>query len=50
MKVLLNGSPRKNSNTAQLLKRDMDGAREAGLSLSELPWVHALHPCKETGE
>ena len=25
-----NGSPRKNGNTAQLLKRAMDGAREAG--------------------
>ena len=31
MKVLLlNGSPRKNGNTAQLLKRAMDAAREAG--------------------
>ena len=30
MKVLLlNGSPRKNGNTAQLLKRAMDGASEA---------------------
>ena len=26
----INGSPRKNGNTAQLLKRAMDGAREAG--------------------
>ena len=31
MKALfINGSPRKNGNTAQLLKRAMDGAREAG--------------------
>lgn len=30
MKALfINGSPRKNGNTAQLLKRAMDGAREA---------------------
>ena len=31
MKALfINGSPRKNGNTAQLLKRAMDGAKEAG--------------------
>ena len=31
MKALfINGSPRKNGNTAQLLKRAMDGAIEAG--------------------
>ena len=31
MKALfINGSPRKNGNTAQQLKRAMDGAREAG--------------------
>ena len=31
MKALfINGSPRKNGNMAQLLKRAMDGAREAG--------------------
>ena len=31
MKALfINGSPRKNGNTAQLLKRAMDGASEAG--------------------
>ena len=31
MKALfINGSPRKNGNTAQLLRRAMDGAREAG--------------------
>ena len=28
--LFINGSPRKNGNTAQLLKRAMDGAREAG--------------------
>ena len=28
--MFFNGSPRKNGNTAQLLKRAMDGAREAG--------------------
>lgn len=28
--LFINGSPRKNGNTAQLLKRAMDGAKEAG--------------------
>jgi len=28
--LFINGSPRKNGNTAQLLKRAMNGAREAG--------------------
>jgi multimeric flavodoxin WrbA len=28
--LFINGSPRKNGNTAQLLKRTMDGASEAG--------------------
>lgn len=28
--LFINGSPRKNGNTAQLLKRAMEGAREAG--------------------
>ena len=28
--LFINGSPRKNGNTAQLLKRAMDAAREAG--------------------
>ena len=28
--LFINGSPRKNGNTAQMLKRAMDGAREAG--------------------
>ena len=37
MKALfINGSPRKNGNTAQLLKRAMDGAREAGAEVELL--------------
>ena len=46
MKVLLNGSPRKNGNTgntAQFLKRDMDGAREAGAEV-ELVNLYDLQP------
>ena len=44
MKVLLlNGSPRKNGNTAQLLKRAMDGAREAGAEV-ELVNLYDLQP------
>ena len=31
--LFINGSPRKNGNTAQLLKRAMEGAREAGARL-----------------
>ena len=43
MKVLLNDSPCKNGNTAQLLKRDMDGAREAGAEV-ELVNLYDLQP------
>lgn len=28
--IFINGSPRKNGNTAQLLKKAMEGARDAG--------------------
>lgn len=34
--LFINGSPRKNGNTAQLLKRAMAGAREAGARLASL--------------
>ena len=44
MKALfINGSPRKNGNTAQLLKRAMDGAREAGAEV-ELVNLYDLQP------
>ena len=35
--LFINGSPRKNGNTAQLLKRAMDGAREAGAEVELVP-------------
>jgi len=35
--LFINGSPRKNGNTAQLLKRAMEGAAEAG---AEVEWVN----------
>lgn len=41
--LFINGSPRKNGNTAQLLKRDMDGAREAGAKV-ELVNLYDLQP------
>ena len=44
MKALFfNGSPRKTGNTAQLLKRAMDGAREAGAEV-ELVNLYSLVP------
>ena len=33
--LFINGSPRKNGNTAQLMKRAIDGAREAGAEVRE---------------
>ena len=41
--LFINGSPRKNGNTAQLLKRAMDGAREAGAEV-ELVNLYDLQP------
>ncbi len=34
--LFINGSPRKNGNTAQLLKRAMDGAHEAGAEVETI--------------
>ncbi len=31
--IFINGSPRKNGNTAQLLKKAMEGARDAGVEV-----------------
>jgi len=58
MKALfINGSPRKNGNTAQLLKRAMDGAREAGAEVelvnlypqSELQGLYVVFRLQDQG-
>ena len=43
--LFINGSPRKNFNTAQLLQRAMDGAREAG---AEVEMVNLYDPSTPT--
>ncbi len=47
--LLLNGSANKNGNTAQLLKRAREGAREAGTEVRDTQFPFNLEKAYELG-
>ena len=48
--LFINGSPRKSGNTAQLLKRAMDGAREADAEMSNTQFPFGLEKAYVLGK